>query len=768
VRRVQTGAEPRDVQTFCPLCVSRCGATATVAGATLIALRPDPSHPTGQALCVKGKAAPEIVAHPDRLLYPMRRTTPKGAPDPGWTRIGWDEALDEIVARLTAIAQEHGPEAVVFGSSSPSTSAMSDCIDWLTRLRNAFGSPNFIAAMELCGWGRNFASAFTFGTSLPGGYAPDLGSAGAILLWGYNPSVSRLSHATQTVAALRRGAKLVFIDPRQVGLAAKADHWLRVRPGTDAAIALAMTHVLIENGWYDEDFVRHWTNAPFLVRSDNGALLPPQGDVAHAPLRGEVEVAAADGPVRCRPVFDLIAEKCAAMSPAVAAELTGVDAEQIVAAARLMWESRPLAIYTWSGLEQQSNSTQTIRAICQLAALIGSIDVPGGNVAFAPVPQHRIDGAQLLPNEQAAKTIGLAQRPLSAARAGFVTGEDLFTAALDGVPYRARALVNFGSNLMMAHGDSARGGAALAALEFFVHADLFRSPTADQADILLPVTSAWEAEALRIGFEIDEAAAAHVQLRTPLVAPRGESRSDIQIIFALAARLGLHEHFFGGDVHAGWQQQLAPSGLTLEQLRAHPGGVRVPVTTRHRKYAELVDGVPRGFATPSGKVELFSERFAAHGYPPVPEYAEPGISPRSRPDLAERFPLVLTCAKSLWFCETQHRNVASLRRAAPDPLVELHPDAAAARGIAAKDWVLIETPLGSVRARAKLNAKLDPQVVCGQHGWWQAGGPEHPGYPPVGPGSANLNLVLSQTPSDPVGGSSPLRASLCEIRPMPG
>jgi anaerobic selenocysteine-containing dehydrogenase len=259
-----------------------------------------------------------------------------------------------------------------------------------------------------------------------------------------------------------------------------------------------------------------------------------------------------------------------------------------------------------------------------------------------------------------------------------------------------------------------------------------------------------------------------VQLRTPLVAARGESRSDIQIIFALAARLGLHEHFFGGDVHAGWQHQLEPSGLTLEQLRAHPGGVRVPVTTRHRKYAELVDGVPRGFATPSGKVELFSERFAAHGYPPLPEYAEPGISPRSRPDLAERFPLVLTCAKSLWFCETQHRNVASLRRAAPDPVVELHPDAAAARGIAAKDWVLIETPLGSVRARAKLNAKLDPQVVCGQHGWWQAGGAEHPGYPPVGPGSANLNLVLSQTPSDPVGGSSPLRASLCEIRPLPG
>jgi anaerobic selenocysteine-containing dehydrogenase len=432
-----------------------------------------------------------------------------------------------------------------------------------------------------------------------------------------------------------------------------------------------------------------------------------------------------------------------------------------------MWESRPLAIYTWSGLEQQSNGTQTIRAICQLAALVGSIDVPGGIVAFPSVPTNRIEGTELLSRAQAVKAIGLERRPLSAARAGFVTGEDFFTAALDGVPYRARALVNFGSNIMLAHGDSARGRAALAALDFFVHADLFRTPTADQADILLPVTSPWEAEALRVGFEVDDAAQSLVQLRAQLVPPRGEARSDLQIIFALATRLGLGEQFFAGDIDTAWRYHLEPSGVTLEQLRAHPEGVRMPLRTRYRKHAEVVDGAPRGFRTPSGKVELFSEQLARHGYPALPEYAEPAISPRSRPDLVARYPLVLTCAKSLWFCETQHRNVSSLRRAVPEPVVELHPDAAAARGIGAKDWVSIETPLGSVRARAKLNAKLDPGVVCGQHGWWQpAHEPPHAGYPAVGEGSANLNLVLAQTPSDPVGGSAPLRASLCEIRSL--
>jgi anaerobic selenocysteine-containing dehydrogenase len=787
----------QQVPTFCPLCVSRCGAVATVADGALIELRPDPSHPTGAALCVKGKAAPELVGHADRLLHPQRRTRPKDADDPGWVRISWDEALDEIADRLRAIAAEHGPEAVVFGSSSPSTSAMSDSVDWLVRLRRAFGSPNLLAAMELCGWGRYLASLYTYGAPVPGAYMPDLANAGCILFWGYNPSVARLSHATATTAALRRGARLVVVDPRRVGLAAKADHWLRVRPGTDAALALAMTAVLIDNGWYDADFVRAWTNAPLLATDDGSRLLradevTPGGDATHYlawdhragepvgydPALGRYAVPEARldlsatpvvstpaGPVRCRTVWQLLAERCRAFTPEVAEMVTGVPAAETVAAARTLWHSRPLAFYTWSGLEQHSNSTQTVRAIGQLYALIGCLDAPGGNVLFPAVPTNPIDGVELIDAEQRAKAIGLERRPLGTARFEFVTGADFYTAVLDGRPYRARAFLNFGSNTMMAHGDSARGAAALAALEFFVHADLFPSPTAQFADIRLPVASAWESEALRVGFENDEAAQSLVQMRAPLVPPRGEARSDQRIIFDLAVRLGLGDRFFDGDIDAAWTHQLEPSGVTVEQLRADPGGVRVPLATRHRKYAEPAGDAPRGFRTPSRKVELYSETFAAHGYPPLPEFAEPGTSPVSRPDLAGRYPLILSSAKLLRFCETQHRSVAALRRAAPDPEVELHPTAAADRGIEAGDWVAIETPLGTVRARAKLNAGLDERVVIGQHGWWQACPElELPGYPPLGPGSANLNLVLAQTPSDPVGGSAPLRASMCELR----
>jgi anaerobic selenocysteine-containing dehydrogenase len=714
------GAEA--VPTFCPLCVSRCGARAEVSDGTFVALRPDPSHPTGKALCLKGKAAPEIVYHRSRLSHPLRRTRPKGVADPGWERITWDEALDTVAERLQAAATADGPESVAFSSSSPSTSAISDAVDWIQRLIRAFGSPNYCNYMELCGWGRYLAPLYTFGAAVPGVYLPDLENAGCILFWGYNPSVARLAHATATVAAVGRGAKLIVVDPRKAGLAAKADHWLRVRPGTDAALALSLTHVMIENGWYDADFVRDWTNAGEKV----------------------------DG----QKVWDLLTSRCAEFPPEVVEEITGVSAADISAAARTIWEARPVAFYLWSGLEQHSGTTQTIRAIDVLYALTGSLDVPGGNVLFEAVPSNPIDGREFLSDDRP-PAVGFEHRPLGPARFEFITGEDFYTAAVD---RRIKALVSFGGNMVMAHADSVRGRDALGSLDFFVQADLFMTPTAELADIVLPVTTPFESEALKIGFSYSQEAQSLVQLRKPLVAPRGEARSDLQIVFDLATRLGLGAHFWNGDIDEAFRHQLAPSGITLEELRAHPEGVRVPLSTRYRKYADT------GFATPSHKVELYSATLATHGYFPLPAFEEPLTSPRSRKDLADRYPLVLSCAKSLFFCETQHRQVASLRKSARDPQVEMHPSTAAARGITAGDWISLDTPHGSIRARAKFSPSLDPQVVFAQHGWWEACDELGlPGYPPYGPDSANLNLVLRQTPSDPISGSSPLRASVCDV-----
>jgi len=793
------------IKGYCALCISRCGSIAVVEDGRFVALEPDPSHPTGQAICAKGRAAPELVYHADRLLYPLKRTRPKGDPDPGWQRISWDEALDATAAALQRIKTQHGAESVVFTSVSPSTSAIADAAPWINRLMRAFGSPNLCGSMELCGWGRAYATRFTFGIGhgAGGGTMPDLERAGCILFWGYNPSLARLAHAATTAAALRRGAKLIVVDPRRAGMASKADVWLRVRPGTDAALALGIAHVMLERGWYDRDFVRDWTNGPLLVRADTGRLLTerdlggpaPAGgakryvawdDTARRPLiydperrryendaepalLGQYTITTPDGVIACRTAFDLAREGCRRYPPDAVERICGVGRAEIERAARLLWEARPVSSFAWSGVEQQTNATQIFRAISLLYVLTGSFEGEGGNVLFPAVPSRGVAGEDLISAAQRNRCLGLPERPIGPSRWEWVTTDEVYTAVLEQRPYPVRGMVGFGANLLMAHADPRRGREALSALDFYVHADLFMSPTVELADIVLPVASPFEREGLKIGFEISAAAQSLVQLRRPVAEPRGEARGDTEIIFDLAVRLGLGQHFWHGDVDAGYRHQLGPSSVTLEALRENPGGVTVPLATRYRKFAVEKDGVPTGFATPTRKIEIYSETLLEHGYSPLPVHVEPLVGPVSRPDLAVRFPLVLTCAKSTQFCETQHRGLPSLRRRQRDPEIELHPVAAAERGIEAGDWVAVETPEGSVRARAALNEALEPRVACGQHGWWQAC-PEigAPGYDPFSSDGANLNLIIGNAAIDPVSGSVPHRAYLCQIRRLEG
>ena len=184
----------------------------------------DPSHPTGQALCAKGRAAPELVYSKDRLTMPLKRTRPKGDADPGWVEISWEQALDETAAALRRIADAHGPESIVFGQCSPSTSAIADSAPYVRRLMHALGTPNMAWSLDMCGWSRAFATRYAHGhaavaTGSAGGAMADIDNAGCMILWGYNPSSNRLTHATATVAAQKRGMKLIVIDPRRAGLA---------------------------------------------------------------------------------------------------------------------------------------------------------------------------------------------------------------------------------------------------------------------------------------------------------------------------------------------------------------------------------------------------------------------------------------------------------------------------------------------------------------------------------------------------------------------
>ena len=779
---------------FCALCRSRCGCVSVVEDGTLVAVEPDPSHPTGANLCVKGRAAPELVYAPDRLLHPMRRTRPKGDPDAGWVRIGWDEALDWTAARMREVAERHGPEAVAFSLTTPAGTAVSDGFPWINRLVRMFGSPNLVWGEEVCAWHRDFVTTYTFGADIG---TPDFERTGCLLLWGHNPANTYLAQATAVAEAKTRGAALVVVDPRRAGPASRADQWLRVRPGTDGALALGLASVMIAEGWYDRAFIRDWSNGALLVRDDTGrflsvADLDANGAATHHvawdqararaviydaaagrytervedPLMlGTVRCATRSGPVACRPAFERYAALCRDYPPERVARITGVPAAQIVETARLLWERRPVAYFHWTGLEQHTNASQTVRAMSLLYALTGSWDAPGGNVRPTRPVTNDLAPLALLSEAQRGKALGLAERPLGPARLGWATGVDTYRAILHGTPYPVRGMVGFGANLLLSQPDASVARAALSRLDFLVYADLFLTPTAALADVVLPVSTAWEREGLRVGFGPTHAGERHVQLRRAAVAPRGEARSDIWIACELARRLGFGDRFFGGDEDAGHDFMLEPAGVTVKLLRERPEGVSLPVALRYRRYAEPQgDGVV-GFATPSRRVEIYAGALLEIGQAPLPDYVEPAISPVSRPDLAARFPLVLTTAKVVQFCHSQHRSLPRLRRHSPDPQVELHPSAAHARGIAADDWVTIETPRATMRARARLNGSLAADVVCAQFGWWQACEPLGlPGYAADGPGAANYNALIDTAVTDPLSGTVPLRSGLCEIR----
>ena len=765
---------------FCTQCRSRCGCEAVTAEGRLLRLEPLPSHPSGDKLCPKGRAAPELVEHPDRLVSPMRRSRPKGDPDPGWVAISWDEALDEIAGRMRRIATEHGPEQVAFSVTTPSGTHLQDSISWIERLIRAYGSPNTIYSTEICNWHKDFASRFTYGWDIG---TPDFAKTDCVLLWGHNPQSSWLARSGEIQKALKRGARMVVVDPRPTTLARRADCWLQVRPGTDQAVALGLARLLIVSGRFDRDFITRWTNGPLLVRDDNGRFLTeadmtPDGststhmvatsdtgiaavshvDAAEADIDATRMVRTLSGVIRCRTAFSLYREACTEWSPDRVAAVTGVAPETLRAAADVLSTAKSVAYYCWNGVGQSLTATQTDRAISTLYALTGSYGRRGGNVPGGAASFADISGRDLISATQSAKALGLSERPLGPGLNGWVTARDVYRAVLEKQPYPVRMLMSFGGNLLAAQPDTDRATHTLRTLEFHAHADFFVNATARYADILLPAATSWEREGLRTGFDVSLAGLKRVQLRPAVVAPRGEARSDTDIVMGLATRLGLTEKFFCGDVDQGHNAVLAPAGLSVDMLRSRPEGVDVAGEVAFEPWLELApDGNPQGFPTPTRRLELYSERLLSIGQSPLPTLDASTIE-----QTAPSRPLLLGSSKTVAYCHSQHRNIASLRRLEPDPPIEMTAYDAAARGIANGDWARIITDRGSAVGRVRIIEDLARGTVFGQHGWWTEG-PAGTPYDASRPLAANLNGVIDTTKADPISGSIPLRATWCEV-----
>jgi len=795
---VETVQCTHTVRGFCALCTAHCATIATVTDGKVVRLEADPDHPNGGVFCIKGKAAPELVYHPDRLNYPLKRTRPKGDPDPGWERISWDEALDDIAGRLDAIRRRYGPQAVALAKGTGGGTSVSDAERWLARFLNSFGSPNWTSTTHVCNWHKDTGFTYTFGVEIP---TPDVAQSNAFLLWGHNPSSTSLILAHDIVTARKRGMKIVAVDPRRVGIAAQADVLLQVRPGTDGALALAMIDVAITEKLFDESFMRQWSNGTFLIRRDNGAALTEadlsaggspsryvawdeiadaallydsasggyEHETTRLALAGERRVVTHDGvEVVCEPAFARLASLAAQFTPEISSAITWVPAAKVREAVHVLAANRPVSMFMHNGVGQHTNATQTSRAIATFYALFGNFDQPGGNVVFPKAPLNAVSGKEILPKEMALQRIGRERKPLGPpAKPGNCAAYDIFTAVLEDRPYPVKALLNFGSNTIMSTGDSQRAREAFRALDFAVAAELFMTPTAELCDYVLPATSFLEMSNLSNDFKHRQQGRLHLQYRPAVVEPLAERRSDTWVVFELAKRLGLGKKFWQGDVGAAYEHELAPTGISLAQLKASPGGITVSMPPRYQKFAAKdQNGKSRGFNTPDKKVAVYSHSFAAHGFAPLPEYVEPMISPMSRPDLASEYPLVLTNAKFTTYIHSQLRGLPSLRKAAPHPTADIHPDTAAHYGVTDKEWMIIESPRGSIRAKARVTDAIAAGIVCCQHGWWQeCKDLDLPGYDSYGEGSANPSLLIGADIADPISGSLPHRSFLCRVKP---
>jgi len=689
----------------CRMCHGGCGVLVHVVDGAIQSVEGDPDSPLNEGrLCLKGPASVDIVHHPDRLTRPMKRLGARG--EGRWARISWDEAYDIVAEKLKRIIDENGPESIVIGTGT----GRHHC-NFVPRFANALGTPNWCEPGHAqCFFPRVNVCHLTFGGLLVCDYYGDVEPA-CVLVWGHNPLNSgpdgELPFHTRRLLYEGR-TKYIVVDPRRTNIAAQAAVWLQLRPGTDDALALAMIHVIIAERLFDRQFVEKWTYG-----------------------------------------FEQLSQHVRPFTPEWAESITWVPAEKIRAAARLFAATKPATLEWGCAIEHTPNSIQTVRAISMLPAITGNIDIPGGWVfgtpTITPVPSLK----ENLTAAARAKRLG-AQEFRVLGQANVQPSAHIpavFKAMRTGKPYPVRAFLVFGNNPLLSYANSKVVLESLQKLEFFVVMDLFMTPSADLADLVLPAASWFEVDAMP-AFPYFAENAVLVQQKIVQV---GECKQDEVVFAEIAQRMELPVGTEDPkDIYTG--QLAANFGITYDELRER-GSIWRPMTYRKHE--------TRGFKTESGKIELYSLALEKLGYAPLPYYAEPPESPLSAPEVAKEFPYVLTTgARIPNFFTSEHRQLPKLRRIYRDPQVEMHPDTARRFGIRAGDWVWIETKRGKIKQRARVTDGIDPRVINIEFGWWF---PERQDGE-RGAFDSNANVLTNiEPPYDPAMGTYQLRALLCRI-----
>ena len=701
--------EPGNVKVLksvCRSCHGGCSTLMHVENGKLTKVEGDPEGPLNHGyLCPIGAATTQLVYHPDRLKYPQRRVGPKGSGK--WERISWDEALDEISEKVLKIRAESGPESIAMG-----TGTGRHHIRWVSRFGNALGTPNWCEpGFAQCFHPRVNTCIQTMGDfpvcDFTGGTPPEV-----IMYWGHNPPHSGPDGETRfnVREALLHHPRIITIDPRETVLAKKSEVWLQLRPGSDDALGLAFLNVIIEEDLYDHDFCEKHTHG-----------------------------------------FKELAEHVHKFTPEWAEPITWVPADKIRAAARLFATVKPAMLEWGCAIEHTPKCIQTIRALSMIPVITGNIDVPGGWI-FGMKGAGRFPSLiENLDPEVEKKRLGYEKYKMLCGEGADLPAchiPTLIDAMLYGEPYRVRAFLVFGNNTLTTYANTNMVYKALMKLDFMVCADLFMTPTAELADIVLPAASWPELNQICALPTI----AGNVVMSNQKVVRIGECKSDEEIFVELARRMNLP---VCQEAVEDVLDKMLKNGGQKEDFRGltERGWIHVP--QKYRKYEAT------GFKTPTKKIELYSTRLEAMGYAPLPYYEEPPESPRSTPEVAAQYPLVLTTgARIPTFFNSEHRQLPLCRKGHPEPLCDIHPDTAAQYGIEDGEWMFIETRRGRIKQKANVTTKIDPRVIHCEHGWWF---PERPG-PDYGIWESNANLLTdNRGPFDPQMGTYQLRGLLCRV-----
>jgi anaerobic selenocysteine-containing dehydrogenase len=645
-------------------CPDTCGWVVTRdAGGTPIKIQGDPDHPyTRGWLCTKVNRYLEFVLHPDRLRHPLRRVGAKG--EGRFERISWDEALEEITSRWKSLIAEHGPESILPYSYSGTLglvqSAVCNSRFWLRMGASALDR-------TIC----SVAGTEAIRVTLGGSFGPDPESvvdSRLVLLWGTNP-VSTHPHFVPWIdEARRRGARVYLIDPHRSLTASRADVHLAPRPGSDAALALAMMHVLWREGRVDEAWAREHT-------------------VGLDELRSRAEE----------------------MPPSRAAELTGIPVDQIVQLAREYGTTRPALIRTSMGLQRHSNGGNTIRALACLPALVGDYGRSGGGFLYSTSGYWAFPGSVIAPPDLRAASPNPAPRVINMNRIG--------AELLEADP-PVRSLYVFNSNPAAVAPNTCRVLEGLARPDLFtvVH-ELFLTDTARYADVILPATSQFEHWDLHKAY-----GHLYVSLNRPAMAPLGEAKSNWEVFQLLAERMGYTEASFRQSAEEIIREALERGGPAVEGITWE--GLLETGTARLNYPRPMVPFADGKFPTPSGKVELFSRQLADAGHDPLPHWEPDMESREAAPERAARYPLQMVSAASHYFLNSSFGNVPSLRRRHGMPFVEVHPADATERGLADGDTVEVANDRGGFQARVKIGETVARGSVFCPTVWWSWHAPD--------------------------------------------